>query len=1387
MEDKKQVILNQLSAKKVGRSAGEAIGAVGGLIIGAFMVMSGPVGWAAIGTMMAAASVGAAIGGIIDPPKVADMGDMSNSPTYSFGALKHTVTNQLPLPIIYGHVKVAGNVIWQSEPGNTIDRIQVIGEGEIAGIYNVRVNDLAFGEEGAVVKETLIAVPGPAGEGGGFFTQHDAISNFVLYGQNDVTINSDYYTFDYGANKVNWVSWIASILAATQGGGGGFKGSYTSIGLSGCTLDAYVGTPDQTVDARASGYIDGLKRCAYIAYTLTISDKLKGGNPVVTCEVLGLKIRQWDSSNNIFKTYREYSQNPAACLRDFLTNTIYGCSIPESWIDETSFGSVSEYCDALIDDGEGGTETRFKLDYIMDTRRPALDTINDILATFGGFLSVTGETIKLRVESANEIAAQAFDMDNIVGGSFGYSKFSKDDLPNKVMIQYVDPDQEWVKVYAMAEDKVDQDNREDLQLGRSVIEKKLGLLGITRFSQASRMAKRYLYMAEFCSTLCTFKVGIDSVFCEPGDIISVTHDVPGWTAKLFRILAVEEDEKDVISLSCREYNSSIYDDTFGSVIQKIDYGTVANQFAPITDVTSLTATENGYTDTDGTYIPEIDVAWAAPTDESKELLSSYIIEMNKDAGGYEQVAVASVDKTSYKIWPVEGGSTYYIKVKTVSMEGIISDGTISAELSVTGQDVAPATVSTFTNTFTNEIVFNWAANSERDVINYEIRIADANWGTKNANFVWSGDATTYTVVTPSARSGVTYYIKAKNRSGLYSTNADDTAPTNAAPAKPDVTAFSYYGEYLLDWTDSEDTDLLYYEIYVSETNAWGGEETLFKRISGTSAMVRGRNPISGIVDSATNDTCVDATLIGYGDDYFNGDLVRIVGGVGLGQERTILDFTDATGTVQTTANWTTNPDASSKYKIINRLYYKVAGVDTFGIGTLSDADTATFDPLAGGLVDGSVIDAIVAPQGGDYTDVQSAIDDGKRDIFVRPGNYVISADIVVPTECRITGEDRESVIIDSNSSNFHFLSEGSSITTDGTIAATNGDATITGTNTEFSTDSVLPGDIIMFRKGEYHEILSVTDDTHLELTQDYKGTAFSAWSCIIQRPNKNVKIKSLTCIDGGSYLLDLSIMLDCVIENCRFTNSDDGNRISSFYRSTFKNNIITGGAHGLLYGACHDSLVEGNTFEQSSNWGMWMTLTSYRVIIKGNTFSSNGVDGIYLSSSEDVYISNNSFLSNSNYGMLIKDGPVTISENLVQYNGDDGIHVDSVSDVTISKNEILNNGDHGICVGLDSGAERIKIIDNRIFTNGDDGCFCKIMDHSIVSENVCYDNGTNGIHLDDFCDDCAVADNHTYDNSNNGIQIDGDDLTVIGNVSTGNSAQDIDDNSTNSEVAHNVT
>ncbi|MCG8403550.1 MAG: phage tail protein, partial [Firmicutes bacterium] len=66
-----------------------------------------------------------------------------SSPTYSFGPLQTQTSNLLPIPIVYGIVKMAGNMIYQRRDGSEVShRLVAFADGEIEGLTDVKLNDL---------------------------------------------------------------------------------------------------------------------------------------------------------------------------------------------------------------------------------------------------------------------------------------------------------------------------------------------------------------------------------------------------------------------------------------------------------------------------------------------------------------------------------------------------------------------------------------------------------------------------------------------------------------------------------------------------------------------------------------------------------------------------------------------------------------------------------------------------------------------------------------------------------------------------------------------------------------------------------------------------------------------------------------------------------------------------------------------------------------------------------------------------------------------------------------------------------------------------------------------------------------------------------------------
>jgi hypothetical protein len=94
--------------------------------------------------------------------------------------------------------------------------------------------------------------------------------------------------------------------------------------------------------------------CAGVHLRLIWSaDKYPNGTPNATFDVKGRKV--YDPRTGL----TAWSDNPALCTRDFLSNTDFGLGAPDSEIDDALVIAAANICDELISLAAGGTEKRY--------------------------------------------------------------------------------------------------------------------------------------------------------------------------------------------------------------------------------------------------------------------------------------------------------------------------------------------------------------------------------------------------------------------------------------------------------------------------------------------------------------------------------------------------------------------------------------------------------------------------------------------------------------------------------------------------------------------------------------------------------------------------------------------------------------------------------------------------------------------------------------------------------------------------------------------------------------------------------------------------------------------------------------------------------------------
>lgn len=708
------------------------------------------------------------------------------------------------------------------------------------------------------------------------------------------------------------------------------------------------GAPDLLVQYTPADMVN-FRHTAYVAVTMAESNAWNGSSKFKV-SVRGKKIAYysggWTSG---------YNNNPAYCILDQLTNSRYGADISSSLINTTTFRTVATYCDASITNEDGVSEKRATCDVCFNGRESVRSRIDAILASFGGYLYYMDGQICLGVDCSGS-SSHAFTEDNIIDGSFNFGMIDKSNTANDITVVYTDAANGYEKC------SINVKNQSLISTyGRNADE--ISLDCINRYSQASRMAMYYINKTALSEWYCSFRVSINNLDVAPGDLCTVTHSLAGWTAKTFRIFAIEEADNDEIDIYCEEYDANLYTDE-GLPYTPNEGSHLVNPAEVPPIVTGLTLTETHTIGDDGTYIPQIKVEWTVP---DYQYILRYIVWYKLHADSEYIFWELSVDSLAYI--SVAAAGQYDVIVQTENqLSGTRSDfGTSPSDtITLAGKTAPPSDVSfnDINCTFYSKVNLEWLPITDADLAYYELR-TDTNWGNAT-NRVFVGKTTNYIEMNPAA-SSITYYIKARDLSDNYSDNADSITMTKSAPVLGTIVVDFTGKDCILSWDHDEDEDFKYYQVKVfsdaARTALIRTEKILsppyvykFELNKADNSGTPIRHPYFSIKKYSAhsqydNDNCdganaapsapADLTLTaGQGKLFISWTALADSDIIGYNIYAKTSNPPDVLVGFVNAANFTFDPEGENTY------YVQVAGVDAFGEGTKCSAESQTTNPYA---------------------------------------------------------------------------------------------------------------------------------------------------------------------------------------------------------------------------------------------------------------------------------------------------------------------------------------------------------------------------------------------------------------------------------------------------------
>ena len=223
-----------------------------------------------------------------------------------------------------------------------------------------------------------------------------------------------------------------------------------------------------------------------------------------------------------------WTNDPAWCLFDLLTDTRYGCGIPEASLDLFDFYEISRYCNELVDDGKGGQEPRFSLNLLLNTRDEVYNVIQQLTSIFRGISYYGAGSLVLRQDKPAD-SQYLLGPSNVVDGLFTYSGTAEKTRHTCATVA-------WQSYDTLGEVEYEYIEDHEAVAKYGIVNKDVKAIGCYSQGQAHRLGKWLLTSERLLSETVSFGVSIDAgIALTPGIVIDIADPVRAGTRRSGRV------------------------------------------------------------------------------------------------------------------------------------------------------------------------------------------------------------------------------------------------------------------------------------------------------------------------------------------------------------------------------------------------------------------------------------------------------------------------------------------------------------------------------------------------------------------------------------------------------------------------------------------------------------------------------------------------------------------------------------------------------------------------------------------------------------------------------------------------------------------------------------
>lgn len=340
------------------------------------------------------------------------------------------------------------------------------------------------------------------------------------------------------------------------------------------TIKEHLGTADQAADSSLISAVSGwtgdhrLRGIAYLYVKLTYdTDAFPNGVPEVSAVIKGKKV--YDPRN----ATTAWSDNPALCVRDYLTATGYGLGEATANINDTAFTTAANICDETSTDA--GT-TRYTANGAFTTGTTPQDLLEGLITSMGATLWYTQGAWNIK---AAKWTTTVLDLneDDLRSGISLSTRHSRRDNFNTVNGTFRGDESNWQvtdfppvtnAAFVTADGGLDSTLDMDLPFTDNSIESRR----IARI-MLERNRQQLQFQASF---------GLRAFQVQTGDNVRITNTRLGWTNKEFEVVSWTfglQNEYDLqVEMTLKEISESVFDEVDDGIVYERDNTTLLSPF-----------------------------------------------------------------------------------------------------------------------------------------------------------------------------------------------------------------------------------------------------------------------------------------------------------------------------------------------------------------------------------------------------------------------------------------------------------------------------------------------------------------------------------------------------------------------------------------------------------------------------------------------------------------------------------------------------------------------------------------------------------------------------------------------------------------------------------------